>query len=67
MLRAILKQVTFDANNGLSTADTFTIDFENQKIEEALCAGNSGIEFIGIEFLEDDPDHECAILDEGKD
>ena len=59
MLRAILNRSTFDSNNGLSTTDTFTIDFDNQEIEEALCAGGSGpsgydkTEFVGIEVLRD--------------
>lgn len=57
MLRAILSRKTFDTNSGLSTSDMFSIDFDNQEIEEALSSGGSGpsgydiTDFVGVEVL----------------
>ena len=59
MLRAILSRKTFDTNSGLSTSDMFSIDFDNQEIEEALSSGGSGpsgydiTDFVGVEVLGD--------------
>ena len=57
MLRAILNRRRFDANSGLSSTDMFSIDFDNQEIEEAMCSGGSGPSgyditgLVGLEVL----------------